>query len=506
MLMIRRNVQMSRRFRPVRRYVFSALGVLVLSWAPCARAEITADEYAARRAAVAAAVGEEALVLLVPPAQRARGSIQWPSRPDENFYWLTGVDEPGSALVMVPGADRHAEVLFARDRDPRKELWDGRIPEHAELAAISGISEVVSADSLERFLEAAFEGRWFEECDLYPYYRPPALPRFSKAVAEGRAAVWLLLGQRRRAGGAPTTEVALAADLRARYPELQIRNVAPIIESLREVKSEGEIARLRRAIAITGEGIAAAMRRAATATHERQLEAIIEHTFRDRGACGSGYTPIVAAGANATVLHYNRGDDPIPRDGLVLLDVGAEYRRYTADVSRTFPVSGRFSDPQREIYAVVLHAWEQGLEQMRAGSSLAAMHRRVEEAIAAGLLPLGLVAAATPEQARLYFPHGAGHPLGLFVHDAFDRTRKLEPGMVVTLEPGVYVRPGDVRASRVYLDLGDDARAGIDAALARYADIGVRIEDDILVTATGREVLSEGIPRTVAEIEAAMQR
>jgi Xaa-Pro aminopeptidase len=498
---------MKKTVRFVRRFGILAVAVLVFAWAQPARAEISADEYAARRARVARELGEDALLVLVaPPRPRHMGGDPGPYRQEPNLYYLTGVDQPDSALVMVPGADAHAEVLFARDRDPRSELWDGRIPDHSELAAISGVSEVVSSRRLDSFLAAAFEGNWFEESDLYRYYRTPALPRFSQAVAEGRATVWLLLDQRPRRGEVLTPALALAADLRQRYPELRIANVAPIIEQLRQVKSEGEIARLRRAVEITGQGIAAAMQRAATATHEHQLEAIIEYTFRDRGACRSGYAPIVGAGANATVLHYSHGEDPIPRDGLVLLDVGAEYRRYTADITRTFPVSGRFSDPQREIYEVVLRAWEQGLEQIRAGSSLTAMHRRVEQVIAEGLVPLGLVSAATPEQTRLYFPHGAGHPIGLIVHDSFDRARALEPGMVVTLEPGIYVRPADVRASGVYQTRDDEARAGIDAALDRYADIGVRIEDDILVTATGREVLSDSIPRTVAEIEDAMRR
>lgn len=477
--------------------------VVVSSAIPAAGGTVTADEYGARRTAVARAVGPDSMVVLVaPPPQRRNGDVEWPYRQEDNLYWLTGVDQPDSALVMVPTEGR--TILFARDRDPRTELWNGRIPEHPELARISGVAEVVSSSRLDAFVAAALEGRWFTPTDDYRYYRHPEVPRFSKAVENGTAKVWLLLEQRPAAGADRTPALAFAADLKARYPEVQIRDLTPIIEGLREIKSDAEMALLQRAVDITGEGIAAAMRRVAGATHEHQLEAAIEFAFRDRGACCAGYPSIVASGANATILHYARGEDPIDRSGLVLLDVGAEVERYTADISRTFPASGRFSDPQREIYEVVLAAWYQGLEELRTGSSLAAMHRRVERAVAVGLLPLGLVTEPSVEQARLYLPHGTGHPIGLFVHDSFDRTRAFEPGMVVTLEPGVYVRPDDVRASEAYRSWTDEQRASVNRALSRYAGIGVRIEDDIAITSSGPRVLSEAIPRTVAAIEAAM--
>lgn len=483
---------------------YLVLGVLIASQPIGAWADaISAEEFGARRAAVARAVGADAMVLLLAPqAQRRNGDVDWPYRQEDNLYWLTGVDQPESALAMIPGEGR--TILFARDRDPRTELWNGKIPDHAELARDSGIAEVVSSTRLDAFVSAALEGRWFTPTDDYRYYRAPELPQFSKAVEEGQATVWLLLEQRPAAREPLPPALALAADLKARFPEVQIRDLTPIVEGLREIKSEAELALLQRAVDITGEGIAAAMRRVATATHEHQLEAAIELTFRDRGACCAGYPSIVAAGSNATILHYARGEDPIDRAGLVLLDVGAEVERYTADISRTFPANGRFSDVQREVYEVVLAAWHEGLEELRVGSSLAAMHRRVERAVAAGLLPLGLVTEASVEQARLYLPHGTGHPIGLFVHDSFDRVRSFEPGMVVTLEPGVYVRPDDVRASETYRSFTEKQRAMVDRALSRYAGIGVRIEDDIAITTEGPRVLSEAIPRTVEAIEAAL--
>lgn len=470
-----------------------------------ATAGIGPDEYRARRAAVAAAVGGDALVLLqAPPAQRRGGDVDWPARQEDNLYWLTGVDQPESALAMLPSEQPPVEILFARDRDPRTELWNGRIPEHEELATASGIAEIASIGRFEELFAAALEGRWWRDEELYRYYREPSFPRFGRAVDAGRATVWLLLEQRPAAGSTPALD--LAAELRRRYPEVAIRDLTPVIEALREIKSPAEQALLQRAVDITGEAIEAAMGRLSSATHEHQVEATIDFTFRDRGACCAGYPSIVAAGRNATILHYVRGEDPIPHDGLLLLDVGAESQRYTADITRTLPVSGRFSEAQRAIYEVVLEAWRQALTEIRPGSSLRAMHLRAEQAVADGLLELGLVSEASRAQAKLYLPHGAGHPIGLFVHDSFDRSRALEPGMVVTLEPGVYVRPDDVRASEVYRALDEPARAGIDAALARYDGIGVRIEDDILVTAEGHQVLSDAIPRTIEAIEAAMAR
>lgn len=484
--------------------VSSALLSVTLLGIPATFATVPAAEYQARRAAVAAAVGPDSLILLVAPEpQRRNGDVEWMYRQEDNLYWLTGVDEPGGALAMVPGDDR--ALLFARDRDPRTELWNGRIPEHAELTRRSGITEVVSNGRLDAFLGAALEGRWFTPTDDYRYYRTPDFPALLKAIDAGKATVWLLLEQRPAAGSELTPALRLAADLRERYPEVSIRDLTPVLEGLREIKSEAELALLQRAVDVTGAGIAAAMQRVASATHEHQLEATIEFTFRDLGACCPGYPSIVAAGPNATILHYARGEDPIDPNGLVLLDVGAEVERYTADITRTFPANGRFSTPQREIYEVVLKAWTEGVAELRVGGSLAAMHRAAEQAVAAGLVPLGLATEASLEQARLYLPHGSGHPIGLFVHDSFDRTRTLEPGMVVTLEPGVYVRPDDVRASAFYAGLDADARARVDAALGRYAGIGVRIEDDIAITNAGPKVLSAKIPRTIEEIEAAMR-
>lgn len=486
-------------------FVLSVRPMSVAQEAPKPPDPISAEEYAARRARLMETAGPDALVLLFsPPPRHRNGDVNWPFRQEDNLYYLTGVDHPDVTLALLPGEEEHREILFAPDRDPRREIWDGRIPTHDELTAISGIEEVVSNTRLEAFLDAALTGGWWGETDLYRYYRPPGLRHFSQAVEEGRAVIWMLLADRPRE--APLTpELRRAEDLRRRFPELDFRDATPVLEAMREVKSPAEIALLRRAIEITLEAVRSGIRRAQGADYEYEVQATIEFVFRNEGACCWGYRPIVAAGANATTLHYVTNDDPIPRDGLMLFDVGAEVDHYTADISRTFPVDGLFSPPQKEIYQAVLRAWDEGVPRMKPGGSLKEVHLHTLEVLGEELLELGLITENVQEQVELYFMHGVGHPIGMFVHDVFDRTRPFEPGMVVTIEPGLYVRRDDVEASEVFQKLGEEQQAAIRKALDRYEGIGVRIEDDVLITEGEPEVLSDGLPRTVEELEAFLE-
>ncbi|HEX6202264.1 MAG TPA: Xaa-Pro aminopeptidase [Thermoanaerobaculia bacterium] len=464
---------------------------------------VAAGELAARRAAVAAELGPDALLLLVAPEPaRRNGDVSWPFRQDDDLYWLTGVAVPGSALALVTGPDGALvrTVLFAPEADPLAELWTGPVPTFEELSAVSGVEEVAASGELRPFLGAALSGRSWGESDLYRYYRPPAVPGFSRAVAAGRATVWLELGPR-GFGGAASPALELARQVRDTWPEVSLANATPLLVARREIKSPAEVALLERAIAITEEGIRAGMLRALTAERENQVQAALEHAFRDLGACCWGFPSIVAAGANTTILHYEAGEDAIEREGLVLLDVGADYRGYTADVTRTFPADGTFSPDQRAIYQAVHDVWEAALPRLVAGTLYADVHRFAMERMGEELLELGLITENVVEQVRLYFPHGLGHPLGLQVHDEFDRLRPLEPGMVWSLEPGLYVRPGDVEASDAFAALSEEQQARVRAALARYAGLGVRIEDDVLITDGAPRVLSDGAPRAIEAIE-----
>jgi Xaa-Pro aminopeptidase len=248
------------------------------------------------------------------------------------------------------------------------------------------------------------------------------------------------------------------------------------------------------------------MKRVLTADRENQVQATIEYTFRNLGACCWAFPSIVAAGENATILHYQSNNDPVVRAGLVLADVGAEVEGYAADVTRTFPANGRFSAEQRLIYDAVLEAQVECLDLMRPGRLFGEVQTRALEVIGRGLLRLGLISRNDPAQTRLYFFHGVGHPLGLQTHDVFDRTRKFEPNMVVTLEPGIYVRKNDVLSSEAYKGLAPPEQDSIRKALERFSGIGIRIEDDVLITDSMPKIMSAAAPRTTAGIEEWMAR
>jgi Xaa-Pro aminopeptidase len=243
------------------------------------------------------------------------------------------------------------------------------------------------------------------------------------------------------------------------------------------------------------------MARVLTAARESEGQATIEFTFRNLGACCWAFPSIVAAGRNATTLHYESNNDPIVRDGLLLTDIGAEVDGYSADVTRTYPADGSFSPEQRAIYDVVLAAQTESLALMRPGRRHLEVNNKALEVVGRELQKLGLVTKNTPEQAALYLFHAIGHPLGLQTHDVYDRARAYEPGMVFTNEPGIYIRQDDIVASDVFAKLPAAEQASMRAALQRYDGIGVRIEDDVLITSGEPKVLSAAAPRTVNEIE-----
>jgi len=328
-------------------------------------------------------------------------------------------------------------------------------------------------------------------------------PAFVSAFRAGRADVWLLLADR-GARDAPTREQRFAQELRRRYPEVRIRDAAPALLAMREIKSEAELDLIQRAVDITAEAQKAAMARVLTATRENQVQATIEFTFRNLGACCWAFPSIVAAGRNATTLHYETNNGPIPRDGLLLTDIGAEVEGYSADVTRTYPADGTFSPEQRAIYDIVFAAQTETFPLMRTGHKFIEIHERAQEVVGLGLLKLGLITKNVREQTELYLFHGPGHPLGLQTHDVYDRQRAFEVNMVFTNEPGVYVRKEDVLASEVFRKLTAAEQQTMRTALDRYDGIGVRIEDDVLITSEGPEVMSGAAPRRVQDIEALM--
>ena len=466
---------------------------------------IPVAEYQARRQRLAQAIGPNAVFIAFSPLPARRtGDVDWPFRQEDNLLYLTGVHAPETTLVILPGEPERPELIFVADRNPLREAWTGKIATHEEITAVSGVKEVASSTQVDAFMDALLRGLAFGDSSVYRAFRPPAFRHYLKAFRESKVEIWLLLNDRSQRDAPLTREQQFAEQLRRRYPEIRFRNASPLLVSMREVKTPAEMVLLQRAVDITGEAHKAAMRRVLTAQRENELQATIEYTFRNLGACCWAFPSIVASGDNATILHYERNDAPIPRDGLVLVDIGAEVAGYSADITRTYPADGTFSPDQRAIYNAVLAAQTESLPLMKRGTMFADVHAKAVEVVGRELLEVGLITKNVPEQARLYFFHGLGHHLGLQTHDVFDRLRTLEPGMVVTNEPGIYVRKNDVLASEVFKKLSAAEQDSIRKALDRYAGIGVRIEDVVVITEGEPRVISTGSPRTVEEIEKLM--
>ncbi|MFN2493285.1 MAG: M24B family metallopeptidase, partial [Pyrinomonadaceae bacterium] len=284
-----------------------------------------------------------------------------------------------------------------------------------------------------------------------------------------------------------------------------IRNASPIFASLRLRKSPLELALMQHAIDITTEALERAWVAAATAKWEYEVEAQVAYTFKLRNADHWGYPSIVGCGPNATTLHYQESQGPVKPGDLVLMDVGAEYDHYSADVTRTFPVNGKFSQAQTEIYQIVYDAQEAGARVARPGALVSDVHRAATEVIKDGLLKLGLVTDRNSNEYRVWFMHGTSHWLGMNVHDVGDYGTRLEPGMVFTNEPGIYIGP-DALDNLPKNPETEKFIAAVRPAFEKYKGVGVRIEDDMVITATGVRWMTEALPRRSSDIESFIAR
>ncbi len=413
-------------------------------------------------------------VAILPSAREMTRSndTEFRFRQDSDFYYLTGFSEPESVAVITPGRDEKF-TLFVRPRDPEKEIWNGR------RAGVEGARETYGAD-------AAFP------------------------VEEFRAKLGDLMNGARnlyyRLGGRPDMDEAVISEL-ARMRSLGRKGVqAPhaiidpgsVLHEMRLFKTEEEVAHMQRAADIASEAHREAMKQAKPGMREYEVEALIEYVFRRSGSAAPAYNSIVGAGANATILHYVNNDAEIKDGDLLLVDAGAEYQGYASDITRTFPVGSRFSEAQREIYELVLDCQQQCIGMVAPGVTLEEMHKRSVEILTEGMVRLGLLQGDVAklieeEQYKKFYMHRLGHYLGLDVHDVGlyyrdGEPRAMEPGIVMTVEPGIYV--------------SETAEAVPD----KYRGIGVRIEDDVLVTPDGHLVLTHAAPKQVEEIEALTAR
>jgi Xaa-Pro aminopeptidase len=423
--------------------------------------------HAERRRRLAAALGEGVAVIPTAPERVRNRDSHYPYRYDSYFYYLTGFQEPGAVLVLAGGGAPRA-LLYCREKNPEREIWDGfrHGPEGARERF--GFDEAHPVAALDEAMPALLADR-------------PALwyPVGADAEWDARAMRWLnAVRANARAGVAAPQELH---DVRAPLDEMRL------------LKDAHELALMRRAAAISAAAHRRAMLAARPGRREYEVEAELLHEFRVSGAQFPAYAPIVAGGANACVLHYVQNDAQLHDGALLLVDAGCELEGYAADITRTFPVSGRFSGAQREVYEIVLAAQRAAMDKVRAGNAWNEPHDAAVRVLAQGMLDLKLLAgsldeALEKETYKRFYMHRTGHWLGLDVHDAGDYKRAgawrtLEPGMTLTVEPGLYIRAAD--------DVPE-----------RLRDIGVRIEDDVLVTALECEVLTAAAPKAIAEIEA----
>ncbi len=425
------------------------------------------EVYARRRRDFMARMEGGIAVLRAAPVAIRSHDVEFRYRQDNDLLYLTGFPEPEATCVLAP-AREHPFTLFVRPRDKDKEIWTG------PRAGVEGARELYGADAAHTTAELDAELPKLVEHAPVVYYAPGRDAQFNQRMLDLFA--WAR-DNRARSGAGPRG----------------LLDPGTILHEMRLVKAPEEVAALERAVAIAAEAHRAAMTAARPGIHEYELEALIDYTFRRRGASGPAYPSIVASGPNATVLHHVDNGRRMQEGDLVLVDAGAEWGGYCADVTRTYPVGRRFSERQRDLYAVVLAAQEAAIAAVRPGVPWDAPHRRAVEVLVDGLLALGLLtgpreAAIESNAYRAFFMHRTSHWLGMDVHDVGvyqvgDGPRPLVPGMVLTVEPGLYVAPDCPEA--------DPAWRGV----------GIRIEDDVLVTDAGARVLSAEVPKSIAALE-----
>ena len=394
-------------------------------------------------------------------------------RQNSDFYYLTGFDEPEAIAVVAPAHKEHPFMLFVRPRDPEREVWDGR------RAGIEGARERYGADAAFTFAEFPEKLGDLINGAKHLYYRVGEDTVLDEQIIKQIAGMRTL---GRRGVQAPES----------------ITDPGTILHEMRLIKSEDEIKLMQRAADIAAEAHCEAMKATKPGMNEYEIEALIEYIFRRNGAAAPAYTSIVGGGANATVLHYVSNNATLKDGDLLLIDAGAEYEGYASDITRTFPVNGRFTEAQRGIYGLVLETQLACIEMVKPGVTMEGLRQHSIEMLTEGMVRLNLLEGETAklieeEKYKRFYMHGIGHYLGLDVHDVGryqvdGEPRPVEAGVVMTIEPGLYV--------------AEDAEEVPD----KYRGIGVRIEDDVLVTSDGYRVLTGGVPKEIDEIEQLMKR
>lgn len=473
---------------------------------------MSTTRYAEARRRLVDIVGTDGIAVVPAAHEVIRNyDVIHPFRQDTSFWYLTGFDEPESVAVIAPGHEEGDYVLFVRPKDPSLEVWTGIRAGTEGAKDVHGADAAYELTEFDDVLERMMFGRevlWYTTGNDHYDDRIAAIIKSARAHRE------------RMGGVVPST----------------VRDISVPLGEMMLFKSTEEAASLRRACELSADGHREAMRFAQPGMFEYQVQAALEYFWRLRGSTRNGYDSIVASGANACVLHYIENDDRIGEDVLILIDAAAEVDGYSSDITRTFPANGRYDGAQRAVYEVVLSAAKKGVDLAVPGSSLRTIHDESTRILTEGMVDLGLLPKSVEESLAMhhyshFFMHGTSHWLGLDVHDRGSYridgvSRPLEPGMSFTVEPGIYIAPDKEEVELTLLEYEVDEwnerriRLGRKAAAAKeaeekenaekithkmpgaYLGIGVRIEDDVLITPEGHENMTDSVPKEIDEVEA----
>ena len=433
---------------------------------------IPVKEFAERRRKLMERMAPDSIAIIPAAPERVRNrDVLHPFRQDSDFQYLTGFGEPEAVLALIPGREHGESVLFCKERNPEKELWDGFLVGPEGAIERYGLDDAFPISDIDDILPGMIEGR------SRVYY-----PLGKDQGFDTRVMDWVKVIRSKVRSGA--------------HPPGAFVSLEHFLHDLRLYKSANEIKAMARAGEISAEAHCRAMKRAKKGGNEYNLEAELIYTFMDHGAPSTAYPSIVGSGANGCILHYIENTAPLKEGDLVLIDAGCEVECYASDISRTFPVSGIFSPEQRAIYEIVLASQYAAIEAVRPGNHWDHPHQAALKVLTGGLIELGLLSgtvedAIANEAFKPFFMHRTGHWVVLDVHDVGvfkvgDAWRQLEPGMALTVEPGLYISPSNTSVDE------------------KWRGIGIRIEDDVVVTKEGCRVLTNGVPKTIEEIEALM--
>ncbi|MBD2354099.1 aminopeptidase P N-terminal domain-containing protein [Tolypothrix sp. FACHB-123] len=431
-------------------------------------------EYLKRRQQLMSKLGNGTAIFRSAPMAVMHNDVEYNYRQDSDFFYLTGFNEPQAVAVLAPHHAEHQFVLFVQPKDREKEVWTGYRCGVEAAKELYGADEAYPIAELDEKLP-----QYLEKADRIFYHLGRDRSFNDKVLKHYQS----LLRTYPKRGTGP----------------IAIEDTSPILGSMRLIKSQAELELMRQAAAIATEAHSLAQQVTAPGRYEYEIQAEIEHIFRLRGAMGPAYPSIVASGVNACVLHYIENDRQMQDGELLLIDAGCAYSYYNSDITRTFPVGGKFTAEQKILYEIVLEAQKQAIAQVQPGNTFNSVHDKAVRVLTEGLVEVGILKGEVDklieeEKYKPYYMHRTSHWLGLDVHDVGvyqhgDNPQILQPGQILTVEPGLYIVP-DTK-------LAEDQPA----TDPRWVGIGIRIEDDVLVTSTGHEVLTAGVPKEVDEVE-----